>query len=143
MDREVVTKSAQATQKVGRDFGNNLKGGEVVGLVGDLGGGKTTFVQGLAQRIGVKERIISPTFIIVREYENKFGGNLYHVDLYRLENNLKQELINLGINNFSKDPKNVIVVEWADKARKYLPISTTWVEFVNEGENKRNITIRN
>ena len=138
---EILTKSAQETQKIGREFGAGLRGGETIGLVGDLGGGKTTFVQGLVEGLGIKTRIISQTFIIVREYNNKFGGNLYHVDLYRLENNLEQELTNLGIDNFSKDPKNIIVIEWADKAKDYLPKDTKWVTFENMGERERKINI--
>ncbi len=150
--KELLTKSAEETKKAGREFGNSLKGGEVIGLVGDLGGGKTTFVQGIAEALGVETRTISPTFIIVREYKinknfsstsykNKFGGNLYHVDLYRLEGNLKNELESLGILNFAKDPKNVVVIEWADKAREYLPENTKWITFENLGKNERKITL--
>lgn len=135
----VVTKSAAETKASGKEFGNSLKGGEIIGLVGDLGSGKTTFVQGLVQALGIKTRITSPTFIIVREYPNKFGGNLYHVDLYRLEGGIEQELINLGIQNFSNDSKNVVVIEWAEKAKDYLPENTKWITFENLGEDERKI----
>jgi len=113
----------------------------VIGLVGELGGGKTTFVQGLAEGLGVVERIISPTFIIVRQYSNKLGGNLYHIDLYRLEGNIKKELETLGVTNFMEDNKNVVIIEWADKAKELLPESTRWVAFENVGENERKIIL--
>lgn len=112
-----------------------------MGLVGDLGSGKTTFVQGLAMGLGIKERLISPTFILLREYQKPSGGNLYHVDLYRLEQVTKDDLATLGILDFAKDKKNVILVEWADKAKSLLPENTIWVNFENLGENERRITI--
>ena len=112
-----------------------------MGLVGDLGSGKTTFVQGLAMGLGIKERLISPTFILLREYQKPSGGNLYNVDLYRLEQVTKDDLATLGILDFAKDKKNVILVEWADKAKSLLPENTIWVNFENLGENERRITI--
>ncbi|OGY08702.1 MAG: tRNA (adenosine(37)-N6)-threonylcarbamoyltransferase complex ATPase subunit type 1 TsaE [Candidatus Blackburnbacteria bacterium RIFCSPHIGHO2_01_FULL_43_15b] len=138
---EIITKNAQATYKLGRKLGNTLKSGGVLGLVGDLGSGKTTFVQGLAMGLGIKERLISPTFILLREYQKPSGGNLYHVDLYRLEQVTKDDLATLGILDFAKDKKNVILVEWADKAKSLLPENTIWVNFENLGENERRITI--
>ena len=80
---EVITKSAGETKEVGRKFSADLTAGDVVGLTGELGSGKTTFIQGVAEGLGVSARVNSPTFIIMREY-----GKLYHVDLYRLEENL-------------------------------------------------------
>ena len=113
----------------------------MVALVGDLGSGKTTFVQGLAESVSGLTRIISPTFILMREYPNKFGGNLYHIDLYRLEGNIERELANLGITDFSKDKKNIILVEWAEKAKDYLPKNTRQVKFEHVDENTRRILI--
>lgn len=87
---EVNTKNANETKEFGKKFGASLKGGEVLALSGDLGAGKTTFVQGLAEGLGIDERIMSPTFLLMREHGIKFGGKLYHVDLYRLESNVEQ-----------------------------------------------------
>jgi len=112
----------------------------VLALVGELGSGKTTFVQGLAKGLGVTKQIVSPTFIIMREYVGK-SFNFDHVDLYRLEGDLKNELDSLGLTDIWMDPKNVVVIEWAEKARDYLPEGTKWVRFENLGEDGRKIVI--
>lgn len=138
---EYYTQNAQKTYRLGQDFGNNLKGGEVIALVGDLGAGKTTFAQGVASSLGVAQRITSPTFILLRQYENKFGGSLYHVDLYRLEQDVGKELENLGVLDFAQDSKNVVLVEWADKAKEHLPQNSRWIKFVQLDENLRKIEI--
>jgi len=114
----------------------------VVGLVGDLGSGKTTFVQGMAEGLGVKVRILSPTFVIMRNYQisntklqtnSKFPNsnvkNLYHVDLYRLEGDLRGEVENLGLRDIWSEPGNIVVIEWAEKIRGVLPKNTIWVDF--------------
>lgn len=133
---EVTTEAAEETKKFGQDFGNRLKGGETLALVGDLGSGKTTFVQGLAKAFGV-ERVNSPTFILMRSY-----GSLYHLDLYRLEENVWEEVKNLGVEEIWRDPKNIVVIEWAEKISNHLPENTTWLYFESLGEDKRKITIK-
>ena len=82
---------------MGREIGAKLKGGEVLALRGDLGAGKTTFIQGLAKGLGIRKTIVSPTFIIVRRYPVSDGRQFYHVDLYRLEEGIGKELENLGL----------------------------------------------
>lgn len=107
-----------------------------MGLVGELGSGKTTFIQGVARGLGVKSRVNSPTFIIMREY-----GNFCHVDLYRLEDNLKVETENLGLFNTISEGKSIILIEWAERIRDFLPKKTKWVGFENIGEDGRRIKI--
>lgn len=109
----------------------------MVALVGDLGSGKTTFVQGLAKGLGVKQRIISPTFILMRNY-----NHFYHLDLYRLEDNVWEEVKNLGVEEIWDNPDNVVVIEWAEKIHDHLPKDVIWIQFESEGKNKRGITIR-
>jgi len=109
----------------------------VIALTGNLGSGKTTFVQGFAKGLGIKQRIISPTFILMRKY----GENFYHVDLYRLEGNIESEVRNLGIEDIWKDPKNIVVIEWAEKIKKMIPKSAQWIKFENLGKDERKITI--
>lgn len=164
---EIITKSAQETKELGRKIGIDLitrdeirdtryvKDSAVVfALSGDLGSGKTTFVQGLAKGLGIKQRIVSPTFIIVREYkirETRGGkrvasnasrlSSFYHIDLYRLEKDIKQEMRNLGIDEIWEDPSNILVIEWAEKARKAIPNHARWIKFKNMGRNKRKIKI--
>ena len=107
----------------------------VVGLVGDLGGGKTTFLQGFAKGLGIKQRVLSPTFIIMRRL-----NNFYHIDCYRIQR--PQEILSLGFKKLIANSKNIIAVEWADRIRKIMPPDTVWVEFEFLGEKKRKIVIR-
>lgn len=116
-------------------------------LVGELGSGKTTFIQGLAHAIGVTQKVISPTFILMRQYRiktyrNMKIKNLYHLDLYRLEGAVESELVNLGVKEILDDPEAVTVIEWADKATGFFPAKTTWIQFENLDENKRRITVK-
>ncbi len=107
----MITKSALETQKYGEKLASKLKSGGVLCLYGDLGAGKTTLVQGLAKGLGIKRRITSPTFIIMRKYEN-----FWHIDLYRLEN-----ADSLGLLEIFADPKNIVIIEWPEIIKKVLP----------------------
>ena len=95
-------------------------------------------MQGLAEAIGIKQRIVSPTFILMRRYELS-DGMLYHMDAYRIDKNVKEEVENLGLSDIWKDHKNVIVIEWAEKIKEWLPENTRWVTFEYMGENERKI----
>lgn len=99
-----------------------------------MGAGKTTFIQGLARGLGIKGRINSPTFIIMRNY-----GHFYHVDLYRLENNIKSELDNLGLLDIINEGKSIVVIEWPDKIKEFLPKNTINVFINTTGDNSRRI----
>lgn len=132
---EVITKNAKETADLGKKIGSDLKGGEILALVGDLGAGKTTFIQGLAKGLNINQKIISPTFILMRKY-----NNFYHLDLYRLEDNLEEEIRNLGLTDIWEDKKNIIVIEWAEKIKDFLPSRTRWVNFESIGDNERKIT---
>lgn len=141
---EIITKSAAETYQLGRKMGLSLKGGEVLALSGDLGSGKTTFIQGLASAFGIK-KIISPTFILMRTYPSttlRANGPLmfYHLDLYRLEGNVDGQLRDLGVEELWSDPQNIVVIEWADKAGN-LPQNTKWVSFKHTGEDNRKIEL--
>lgn len=122
---------------MGRGFSADLKKGDVVGLSGDLGAGKTTFIQGLAEGLGVTGRINSPTFIIMRSY-----GDFYHADLFRLEGDLKREVANVGLLDIIAGGQAVVVIEWAERISEHLPKSTKWVSIENMSENKRRIKIQ-
>ncbi len=139
---ETITKSSSETQELGRKIGSNLKGGETLALTGDLGSGKTTFIQGLAQGLEVRGRIISPTFILMRTYELAQEKKFYHIDLYRLENNLESEIENLGVPDIWGKKDNVVAIEWAEKIKEILPKSVIWIKFKNLGEDERKITIK-
>ena len=121
MQEKIITKSAAETQAVGKLLASKLRDGKVMSLLGDLGGGKTTFAQGLAAGLGVKEAITSPTFTIMKKYPAKHATiqHFYHLDLYRLSD--PQELIDLGFTDIASDPTNVVVIEWANKAKEVIP----------------------
>lgn len=139
------TSSAQETQKIARGFAQNLflkeKGALVVGFSGDLGAGKTTFIQELAVALGVKEKILSPTFVIMKRYElqNQKFANLYHFDFYRLEN--PQDLQEMDFEEIIGDSRNLVLIEWAEKLKDALPKDLIWVNFEHEGEDRRKILI--
>ena len=112
----VTTKSAEETRIVGASLAPVLLPGDVISLSGDLGAGKTVFVQGLAAAMGVAERVTSPTFTIVHEYEGRYP--ILHLDVYRL--NSFQEVIDLGFEEFL-DPQAIVAVEWGDAIGPMLP----------------------
>jgi len=142
-----ITNSFEETQDLGREFAKTLKGGELIALYGNLGGGKTTFVQGLASGLGIKRRIISPTFIIIRSYKLRIKNhelrimNLYHIDLYRAET--ADDIKGLGIDEIIGNSNNIIVVEWAEKMKGFLPKKRIDIYFEYLDENKRKIKFIN
>lgn len=106
----------------------------VVALQGDLGSGKTTFVQGAAKALGVREKITSPTFVIEKIYpltEQRFE-RLVHIDAYRLNNT--RELFVLGWGETLRDPKNLIFIEWPERVAEAIPEGTIrfMLRFINE-----------
>ena len=129
-----ITKNSKQTKKLGFNFAKGLKKGQVICLYGDLGSGKTTFTQGLAEGLGIKEKIISPTFIIIRTYPSK---NFYHVDLYRVENDGMQ---GLGLEEILGDTSNISVIEWAEKLKDLLPEKRIDIKFFYKDENTREVT---
>jgi len=113
----------------------------VVGLYGDLGSGKTAFVKEVAKALGTEKYIISPTFVIMKNYKLKTKNYklLIHIDAYRLDD--PKELISLGWEELINDSQNLIFVEWADKVEKILPLSSFKINFKFVNENTREIDI--
>lgn len=142
---KVITKSSEETQELAQDFAEKLKGGETLALYGELGSGKTTFVQGLAKGLGIKRRIISPTFIIVRTYKISIKYKVlsikyfYHIDLYRI--NSDKEIEGLGIKEIMNDPQSIVAIEWAEKMGDLLPKERIDIHFKYVDESKRRIKI--
>ncbi len=143
---EILTKSAEETKRLGATIGSELKA-RIYALTGDLGSGKTTFVQGFAQGLGITSKIISPTFILMRKYAVSISNqqstisNFYHVDLYRFEDNIESEVRNLGLTDIWGKPGNVVIIEWAEKIKNMIPKEAIWITFENTGEDKRKIII--
>ena len=124
----LTCRSRAATQRLARDLGATLPPGTVLALVGDLGAGKTTFVQGLAEGLGVADprQVTSPTYTLVNEY---LGGRLplLHLDFYRLDD--ASGAIALGLDEQVSRPDALVAVEWADKLPELIPPAAVWMRF--------------
>lgn len=166
-----VTRSFKETRELGEGFVERIlldqvlalssgrrgvslskKSANAIALYGDLGSGKTTFVQGLAKGLGIKRRIISPTFIIIRSYKLKAQSEkrkttaqnsklFYHIDLYRTES--ERDIEGLGIEEIVNDPQNIVAIEWAEKMGRFLPRKRIDIRFAYLSESKRRITVGN
>jgi tRNA threonylcarbamoyladenosine biosynthesis protein TsaE len=135
---KIITKSAQETARVGEEIGNKLVIPRVLCLYGELGSGKTTFVQGFAKGLGITTRLLSPTFIIVRRYKiPQSQGFLYHLDLYRVE---EADLEELAISDMLSDPDSFVVIEWAEKLGSWIPESRLDINFsvLSDGSHEIN-----
>ena len=134
----MISKSVAKTQKLAKDLTRKIpkdrKQAFVIALKGDLGGGKTTFVQGLAKGLNVKDKITSPTFVICKKY-----NNFYHFDCYRIKK--PKEILDLGFEEIIQDPKNIVAIEWADKIRKIIPKHALWINFKFIDKGKREINM--
>ena len=107
-----ISRSPQETEALGELWGRQASAGWVIGLSGELGSGKTQLVKGFARGLGIPDLILSPTFVLVREYQT---GRLplYHLDLYRLENS--EQVIASGLQNYFAPREGVSIVEWVDR----------------------------
>ena len=135
---EQVTNSPAETEALGAALAEELKPGAVVAFTGDLGAGKTAFVRGLARGLGIGERVTSPTFTIVNEYE---GGRLplFHFDLYRLGSS--DELVDIGWEDYLSRG-GVCAVEWSEKVSEALEPGAIRVDIRRGGDDgQRVVTI--
>ncbi|MFA5098000.1 MAG: tRNA (adenosine(37)-N6)-threonylcarbamoyltransferase complex ATPase subunit type 1 TsaE [Candidatus Margulisiibacteriota bacterium] len=131
------TGSPKETRKLGIKLGKGLKAGDTVALFGDLGSGKTTFVQGVAEGLGIQGFVTSPSFVIINEYRTLSGLPFYHIDLYRTDS--LSQIEDLGISDlFGKG--SIVLIEWAEKALGLLPENCRRVRFELISENERRIT---
>ncbi len=148
---EVVSKNAKDTQKLARIFAKEIQGVKthralVVALEGNLGAGKTTFTQGFMKAFGVKENVLSPTFVLMKVYKvflkkkNLFFKHIVHIDCYGMES--ADELTHLDFKKLLQDPDAIILIEWADRIKKVLPKDTVWLKFLHGKKlHERLITI--
>ena len=130
------SRSAEATRRIGEALGERLKPGDVVATIGELGAGKTCFLQGLVRGLGVAETATSPTFVLINQYRGRLP--VYHVDAYRTES--FTELLDLGLEEFMYGD-GVTVVEWADKLLPLLPPYSIVVRMSGLGDEPREILI--
>jgi tRNA threonylcarbamoyladenosine biosynthesis protein TsaE len=134
---EIVSPSAETTEAAGKRLGATLGPGAVVALTGELGAGKTCFVQGLVRGLGATVRATSPTFVLVNQYAGRVS--IHHVDAYRTDS--MTELIDLGLLEMVGG-EGVTVIEWADKLTPLLPADSIHVHIAGVGDEPRTITIR-
>ena len=118
---EVITEDAAATRSVGAALAAGIGAGQVIALRGELGAGKTTFVQGLARGLGVRARVSSPTFVLVNEYTTERGLRLVHLDAYRLGEAAHDEAAGIGLEELLDDADALVVIEWAELVAELLP----------------------
>ena len=145
--KKVHSKSPKETEKAAQDFVASLEKSKsreqatVVGLYGELGSGKTTFMKSVARAFGVEEIVTSPTFVIQKSYplKDKRFSNLYHIDAYRLTSG--DDLLTLGWERVLGDPQNIIFIEWPEFISSALPASINTVMFETIDETTRDITL--
>lgn len=163
--KQITTTSEKQTYNFAKKFAKQLKGGEVIGLIGELGAGKTIFAKGLAAGLGIKKNITSPTFVLMKIYpttnyklspphrDPAVAGqiiNFVHIDAYRIKS--PQDITAIGAEEYFNRPDVVTIIEWADKispalsnkkcgTRKILPKKTKFIKIINKGGNKRKFII--
>ncbi|MCD2257528.1 tRNA (adenosine(37)-N6)-threonylcarbamoyltransferase complex ATPase subunit type 1 TsaE [Lactobacillus sp. CC-MHH1034] len=126
----VQTQTAAATIALGEVLGSQLKPGDVILLNGDLGAGKTTFTKGIAQGLGIRQPIKSPTFTLIREYQ-RGRYPLYHMDMYRLESGGSADL---GLEEYFNGD-GIVVVEWSQYIQSELPATYLTIDLKKDAQN--------
>ncbi|MFH1509179.1 MAG: tRNA (adenosine(37)-N6)-threonylcarbamoyltransferase complex ATPase subunit type 1 TsaE [bacterium] len=128
---EITSRSINDTRALATKLAKDFKAGDLIALRGDLGGGKTTFSQSLIRSLGVKNRIVSPTFVLMKRYKLPETFNniktVYHFDAYRISD--REELKVIGWEEILDDKHGLVIVEWADKIADLLPKNSKWISF--------------
>jgi len=132
----IISRSAEETIELGKKIGKNLQSNDIIALTGQLGAGKTTLIQGIAEGLGVKDYVTSPTFIIINEYLGRLP--FYHVDLYRLE--AINDIEELGIEEYF-NKGGVCVIEWAERLNGLLPTKSANIMIEWMSDNEREICV--
>jgi tRNA threonylcarbamoyladenosine biosynthesis protein TsaE len=132
------TSSAEQTIELGRKLGALLAKGDVIAMQGTLAAGKTTITKGIAEALGVKDTITSPTFCLISEYSGKMP--LYHMDVYRLEG--PEDFVNLGTDDMIYG-EGVSIIEWSEKIMSELPKNTIKLVITPQEDGSRGIVIDN
>ncbi|MEO0082953.1 MAG: tRNA (adenosine(37)-N6)-threonylcarbamoyltransferase complex ATPase subunit type 1 TsaE [candidate division WOR-3 bacterium] len=135
---ELITDSPEQTITFGEKIGGKLQPGDIVAFYGELGSGKTTMIKGICLGLGVKEQFLvkSPSFIMINEYKGKFP--IYHIDLFRVKT--EEELLSIGFDDYLEG-NGICLIEWAEKAERYLPRNTIKIELRYLSNYERKILI--
>ncbi len=135
----IISLNAEQTRQAARQLATALNRGSVVCLDGDLGVGKTEFVKGLVSALGSSNEVTSPTFPIVHEYICANGLPIFHIDLYRIDD--ERELMQLGLDEMF-DQGFCTIVEWGGKFMGFFPSETLFIRIEHDGDGIRRITLR-
>jgi len=141
METTFIKSSYEETREIAKKFAQKLEKGTTVCLYGELAAGKTTFTQGIGQALGI-DRLVSPTFLIMRQYpvtNHPVIKTLFHLDLYRL--NSIEDIKAFDVEEIWSDPESLLVIEWPEKFKEYLPQTRYDIFFKANGENEREIKI--
>ncbi len=138
MTLQIDSTVSEETERFAHSLGSKLRGGEVIVLTSDLGGGKTTFVRGIAKGMGSEDHVSSPTFTISREYA---AGKLtlYHFDFYRLH---EPGVVAAELAEFLNDPQAVVVIEWGDIVEAVLPAERLTIRIEHTGDTTRRLYLQ-
>jgi tRNA threonylcarbamoyladenosine biosynthesis protein TsaE len=139
---KIITNSEKETYNFAKKFAKTLKGSEIIGLIGDLGAGKTIFTKGLGAGLGIKENITSPTFVLMKIYpvkNHKTIKQLCHIDAYRIS---AHDIFAIGADDYFNNKYTVSVVEWANNIKDILPVKIINVNIINK-EGKRILVLIN
>jgi tRNA threonylcarbamoyladenosine biosynthesis protein TsaE len=134
---ELISHSAEETQRLGSHIGKLAKAGDVILLVGELGTGKTCLAQGIASGLEIADYISSPSFVLLKPYQGRLP--LYHIDFYRLSK--MEEILDLGLDDYLYGD-GVCVVEWAEKALAMLPQEHLLINLEHLSENERRVRFK-
>lgn len=133
---QYISKSEKETSAIAQKFAQTLKGGEVIGLIGELGAGKTTFTKAIAKALKINKRLTSPTFVLMKIYKtnNSSIKNLVHIDAYRLKT--AGDLLAIGAEEYLERPDTITIIEWADRIKNILPKKTKLIEITTQEKNR-------
>ena len=137
--RSYTTQSEAQTFELAKEIAAHLKPGDVIALYGDLGCGKTVFARGVAAGLGISDEVTSPTFALVHEYHGG-GRSLYHFDMYRVSG--YESLCSTGFFDYM-GTQGILLVEWSENIREYLPESAIKITIRRTGDDTRQISIEN
>ena len=137
MKKEYILKNLKDTQTLANELVASLNGGELIALTGNLGAGKTAFVKAIAKALGIKENIMSPTFVLMKVYDIDYKkvNKFVHVDCYRLRG--QEDLLDIGLGDYLNYDNIIVAVEWADKIINF-PEKTIFVDIkIVDSDNRR------
>jgi len=130
---DFFSRSPEQTRRIGMRLGGALRAGDLICLQGDLGAGKTTFVQGIAQGWGSLDSVSSPTFILVNIYRHADGSQLFHMDAYRLDSTPEAEELDLD----SMLAEGALIIEWPERMARLIPAERLWVNLEHVDDEER------